>query len=180
VTLSTVDGNRLTYRKEMSAMQTKYSGWHILPHEGSRVWVAGDLITFKVLADDTSGDFVVAEDVTPPGGGPPPHIHQNEDEIFFILSGEYEFLLGDRTVRAGAGSVLYGPRGVPHTFKNVGQEPAKMLAIVTPACFEQFLFEAGDDPTDGSKAPDFGAEQIERMLAVAPKYGIQILSPESE
>ncbi|MFL6085518.1 MAG: cupin domain-containing protein [Mycobacterium sp.] len=47
---------------------------------------------------------------------PPPHRHRREDEIFCVLEGEYEFVVGDRTIPATAGSVVYGPRNIPHTF----------------------------------------------------------------
>ena len=158
-------------------METKERAKHVDPGEGKALWVAGDLVTLKVVGEDTDGAFLLGEEASPPGGGPPPHIHHREDEIFCVLEGEYEFLVGERTIRARAGSVVYGPRNVPHTFKNVGTTPARMLAFVTPAGFEGFLKEVGEQATDGSSPPPFGQEEIERLLAVAPKYGIEMLPP---
>ena len=83
-------------------METKDRAKHVAPGEGKALWVAGDLVTLKVVGEDTSGSFILGEEVTPPGGGPPPHVHRREDETFFVLEGEYEFLVGGRTVRAGA------------------------------------------------------------------------------
>ena len=158
-------------------METKDRVRHIGPGEGRALWVAGDLVTFKVVGEDTDGAFLLGEEVSPPGGGPPPHVHRREDETFCVLEGEYEFLVGERTIRAGAGSIIYARRNVPHTFKNVGPAPARMLAFVTPAGFEGFLEEVGEEAKDGSSPPPFGQEEIERLLAAAPKYGIEMLPP---
>lgn len=158
-------------------METKDRTKHVAPREGKALWVAGDLVTLKVVEEDTDGAFLLGEEVSPPGGGPPPHIHHREDEMFCVLEGEYEFLVGERTIRAGAGSVIYGPRNVPHTFKNVGTTPARMLAFVMPAGFERFLEEVGKEAAGLSSPPPFGPEEIERLLATAPKYGIEMLPP---
>lgn len=158
-------------------METKERARHVAPGGGKGLWVAGDLVTLKVVGKDTGGRFTLGEDVSPPGGGPPPHVHRREDEVFCVLEGEYEFVIGERTIRAGAGSILYGPRDVPHAFKNVGAAPAKMLAFITPAGLEGFFEEAGEEATEDSSPPTFGREEIERLLAVAPKYGIEILPP---
>ena len=161
-------------------MQSKEFSSYVPLRDGSAVWVAGDLITFKLVGKDTGGQFAVAEDETPPGGGPPPHIHRREDELFYVLEGEYEFLIGDETIRAGAGSVVYGPRNVTHTFRNPGPDPAKMVAFVTPPGLEHFLSEVGAPAIEGSTAPSFGKAEIERMLAVAPEYDIEIKAPPPE
>ena len=156
-------------------METEDRAKHVAPGEGKALWVAGDLVTLKVVGEDTTGACILGEEVSPPGGGPPPHVHRREDEIFFVLEGEYEFFVGERTIRAGGGSVVYGPRDVPHSFKNVGTTPARMLAFVAPAGFEGFLEEVGEEAAAGSSPPPFGQEEIERMLAVAPGYGIELL-----
>ena len=71
-------------------METKDRAKHVAPGEGKALWVAGDLVTLKVVGEETDGAFLLAEEVSPPGGGPPPHIHHREDEIFCVLEGEYE------------------------------------------------------------------------------------------
>ena len=58
-----------------------------------------------------------------PKSGPPTHIHQTEDEFFYVVSGEFKLKLGDRIVSAPAQSVMFVPRGTAHTFQNVGTEP---------------------------------------------------------
>ena len=175
-----MESTRKAIERKREAMETEDRAKHVAPGEGKALWVAGDLVTLKVVGEDTDGAFVLGEEVSPPGGGPPPHVHRREDEMFCVLEGEYEFLVGERTIRAGAGSVVYGPRNVPHSFKNVGTTPARLLAFVTPAGFEGFLEETGEEATEGSSPPKPGQEEIERMLAVAPRYGIEMLPPPAQ
>lgn len=150
---------------------------HVPPGEGKALWLAGELITRKVAAEDTNGALAVAEVISPPQSGPPPHVHSREDETFYVLEGDLEFMVGDRTVPVTAGSIVYGPRGILHTYKNVGTEPSRMLVTITPAGFEKFFEEVGEPATDPSSPPPFGQEEIERLLATAPKYGMEIPPP---
>ena len=151
---------------------------HVPPGEGEAFWVAGELLTLKTRREDTDGACTVLEEVSPPGAaGPPPHVHHREDETFCVLEGELEFALGDRTFRAVAGSVVHAPKGVPHSFKNAGTGPCRMLVVVSPGGLESFFEEVGESAADGSSPPPFGREEIERMLAIAPRYGIEMLPP---
>jgi quercetin dioxygenase-like cupin family protein len=113
-----------------------------------------------------------------PGGGPPPHIHHREDEAFFVLEGQITFLLGDKKVVAKPGTFIQGPRGVPHAFKNEGNAPARMLILVTPPGFEKFMAEFAQPlPSFDSPPVPVTPGDIEKLLAVAPKHGIEILPP---
>lgn len=77
----------------------------------------------------------------------------------------------NRTFVATAGSFVFIPKGTVHTYKNVGAQPPKMLAIATPAGFEGFLEEVGQPAGEGAVPPP-GPEELERALAAAPKYDI--------
>ena len=158
-------------------METTDRAKHVPPRQGNSLWVAGELVTLKVLGEDTDGAFTLLEEVTPPQGGPPPHIHHREDEAFYVLEGELEFLVDDRTIPATAGSVAYGPRNILHAFKNVGTTPSRMLVFVAPAGLEKFFEEVGELASDLSSPPPFGPPEIERLLAAAPKYGQEIPAP---
>jgi quercetin dioxygenase-like cupin family protein len=153
---------------------------YVAPEEGKELSLAGDRITLKLTGQDTNDSLLLGEEVTPPGGGTPPHVHHHEDETFCVLEGEYEFSLGDSTIRATAGSVVHGPRNVPHGFTNVGALPGRMLVVVTPAGLEAFFEEAGQEATDGSSPSSFGREELKRLVAVAARYGIEIRVPSPE
>jgi quercetin dioxygenase-like cupin family protein len=110
---------------------------NVAPEEGKMLWVVGELLTLKMVESDTEGAFALIEEVTPPQGGPPPHTHTREDETFYVLEGELEFVVGGRALLATAGSVVHGPRGIPHAFRNVGTiSSSRMAVFITPAGLE--------------------------------------------
>ena len=152
------------------------SGTHTAPGEGESVWLVGDHIEVRLSAQDTGGAYSVIEETTPPGGGPPPHIHRDEDEAFCVLEGEVEFLLGEGTVPAGAGTCVHIPRGTLHTFKNAGTSPSRVLGVLTPGGFEGFFLEAGEPATEGSPAPE-GEPDVGRIVEIGRRYGLEIPPP---
>lgn len=149
---------------------------HIAPEEGKTLWVVGELLTLKMVESDTEGAFALIEEVTPPQGGPPPHMHTREDETFYVFEGELEFVVGSRVLSATAGSVVYGPRGIPHAFRNAGTTPSRMAVFITPAGLEGMFEEFGEPVTDPSTPPE-GLPDIERLVALNQKYGVEILPP---
>ena len=157
-------------------MSESHSATHLTPGEGESVWLVGDLITVKVTSQDTDGAFTLVEEKSPPLGGPPPHFHQHVDEALYVLEGEVEFLLEDRTIPAGAGSCVYAPRGILHTWTNVGSSPSRMLAVITPGGLERFFLEAGERVTDASSPPP-GPPNIEKIMEAAARYGVEIPPP---
>lgn len=140
--------------------------------------VVGDRYTYLVTGEQTNGAFAMFEAYVPAGNGPPPHVHLREDEMFYVIEGEFEFNVAGESKRLGAGDFLLGQRGVPHHFKNVGGSAGRMLITVTPAGFEGFFAEIGiqlgsknDEPIPPT------SEAIEKLLAAAPNYGVEILEP---
>jgi len=114
----------------------------------------------------------------PPGGGPPPHVHSREEEGFYVLEGEITLVVGDERLIASAGMFANMPVGTPHSFKNESGKPARMLISVAPAGLEKMFFEFGVAlPEGATTALPPTQEEIERLLAVAPKYGIEIRLP---
>src|SRR5919107_2049874 len=135
---------------------------HIPQGEGKLVWFADELLTFKVDRDqsETVGIF---EDEVPPESGPPPHLHRSQDETHYVLEGQFEFVLGERKVNAGVGSVVYVPRTTVHAFTNIGTQKGKLLFIETPAGpVEQFLEEVGEPVSDPSSPPE-GELDMEKL-----------------
>ena len=151
---------------------------HIAKGEGKMLWVANELMTFKVSSEDTGGMYALTDSVVPPQGEAPLHVHHREDEAFWVLEGELEILVGEDTFRASAGSFVHLPKGVRHAYKNVGMRPARFLTLIVPGGLEKLFEEVGKPATDLSFPPPFEEEDIERLLALAPRYGAEILSPE--
>lgn len=118
------------------------------------------------------------EATVPPGGGPPPHVHSREEEGFYILEGEITFQIGEERIEATAGMFANMPVGMPHSFKNESDKPAKMVISVAPAGLEKMFFEMGVPLLEGSTtALPPTQEEIEKLFAIAPRYGIEIKVP---
>ena len=150
------------------------------PGEGEKsLRVLGELVTYKITSYQTGGAYSLFEVVTHPAGGPPPHVQHREDEAFYVLEGEYEFVVEGRTTRVGAGSLIYVPRGNLHAHKTVGEEPGRLLVSQTPGgLHERFFEEVGLPATDESRSPVSGGPQdTGKIAAIAAKYGIEILVP---
>src|SRR3984885_7310519 len=148
------------------------------PTEGRTIAVVGDVYRFLALGEDTDGKYALWEAIVPPGGGPPPHVHSREEECFYILEGEITLQIGDQRIVAMAGTFANMPVGTPHSFKNESSRPAKMLISVAPAGLEQMFFEVGVPVAQGATtAAPPTKDEVEKLLAVAPKYGIEIRLP---
>jgi len=85
--------------------------------------------------------------------------------------------VGEDTFGASAGSLVHLLGSVIHAYKNVGATPARFLSLMVPAGLEKFFEEVGKPGADPSSAPPFGEDEVERLLAVAPKYGVEIPLP---
>jgi quercetin dioxygenase-like cupin family protein len=148
------------------------------PGKGRTVAVVGDVYRFLATGEDTSGKYALFEAIVPPGGGPPPHVHSREEEGFYVLQGEVTFTVNGERVLAAAGTFANMPVGTPHSFKNESGQPAKMLISVAPAGLERMFFEVGVPLAEGATtALPPTKEEIEKLLAVAPKYGVEIKVP---
>ena len=154
------------------------SATHVPAGEGRSYWLATDLHTFKVAGEDTGGAFALSELTAHTQFAPPPHINNREDESYYILEGEFEFMDDGRTFTAGAGSVVYLPKGRLHMHRNAGDVPARALVLVTPAGVEGFVEEAGEPATDLSSVPPVPElPELQRLVETAQKYGIEVLPP---
>lgn len=142
----------------------------VLADGGKQVNILGTAMSIRIHGRDTGG--VVSAVVThdQPGGGPPPHIHHREDETFQVLEGQYEFMVDGKTIVAPTGTTLFAPRGIPHTYRCVGQRTGRLLTVITPAGFEGFFEEVGAlSPQD--------QQDIPRLTQIAKKYELEILPP---
>jgi mannose-6-phosphate isomerase-like protein (cupin superfamily) len=118
------------------------------------------------------------EALVPPGGGPPPHIHRREDETFYVLEGEIEFVLGEETIVAGAGDFVSVPRGSVHCFRNSGAETARLVLTFTPAGIEKWfeeIFERAPNAVTPDDVPDNLEEVAARFVATSSRYGIEFV-----
>jgi quercetin dioxygenase-like cupin family protein len=155
---------------------------HVPPGEGRSLWMLGELVTHKTARDQTGGAYSLFEVTTQPGDGPPPHVQHREDESFYVLKGEYEFVVEGQTTRAGAGFLLYVPKGILHAHKNVGGGVGRMLVSQTPGGLYECFFEEVGELANGEAGSLFSEDQpnVTSIVALAAKYGIEIPVPVAE
>jgi mannose-6-phosphate isomerase-like protein (cupin superfamily) len=156
---------------------TKERTMHVAPEEGRELSLAGTASRSSWSATTPEVPSCSRKKSRRRAAGRHPHVHRHEDETLCVLEGEFEFTLGDVTIPASPGSVVHAARNVPHQFTHVGALPGRMLVAVTPAGLEAFFEEAGEEAADGSSSSSFGRVEIEKLLAAAPKYGIEMRVP---
>lgn len=166
--------------KQDNIKSTKNAGITLPPAEGKSVWVLGDLVTFKAVSEDTRGMYALFEIAAQPQNELPPHTHHREDEAFYVLEGEFSFLYGNRTIHTTVGSFVYIPKGILHTYKNLGSTTGRLLVVVTPAGLERFFEEIGETPMYKSYPLLIDPPDMEKLMAVTQKYHIEINIPQAE
>jgi mannose-6-phosphate isomerase-like protein (cupin superfamily) len=129
----------------------------------------GDQAVVMANTLNTHGSLTVIELTNQAKNGPPLHSHVTDDEVWYVLEGEYRFKAGDEMFHVSEGGMAFGPRGMPHCFQNVGTAPARLLIITTPAGAERY-FE------DFAKLPP-GPIDPEVLSALARASGIELLGP---
>jgi quercetin dioxygenase-like cupin family protein len=140
------------------------------PHEGVTVEnPLGGPLTFKVRGEQTKGTLIAFETIAPPGEGPPLHVHANEDEVLYVLEGALRFKGEHEVQKAPAGSFIFIPRGVPHTWQSVGDVSARFLVIFTPAGMERF-FERFAELPEGTSVTD-------AFRTIGSEVGMDVVGP---
>jgi hypothetical protein len=134
--------------------------------EGEAIWAFGCLITVKASRETTGGVVTVLDHLAGRGAGSPLHVHAREDEWFY-----------GKVIDAPAGSFVFGPRGVPHTF-TVTSDEARFLLVTEPAGLEGMIRELGE-PAVSQTIPPAPTEppDLPRIVQVCAGYGIEILGP---
>lgn len=142
----------------------------IVRRDDARVLHAfGEEVRILLDGEGTGGRLTMWTEITPPGGGPPPHHHVNEDEAFHVLEGRVAFLSGGEWHEVGPASCAYMPRGAVHTFKNVGDQPSRVLISTTPAGIEKFFARCAEE---FAKA---GGPDMARIVQIGAEHGIHFL-----
>ena len=147
-------------------MTTTVSAPRIVPPDNGRDGFLGSIgVRWMIDGPDTDERFSLVEHpMSPRALAAPLHLHTREDEYSFVLEGRMGALLGDDVVEAGPGDLVFKPRNQWHTFWNAGDEPCRILEIISPAGFENFFRELSDMGGALRSDPD-------ELTALAERYG---------
>ncbi len=122
-----------------------------------------------LIARDPEGRVAIMERIERRGAEPPFHLHNREDEIVCVLAGKLTYYMDEETQTATAGTCVFLPRGMEHTF-TVESEEARLLVMVAPAGLEGFYQELDGEGFEGNG-------DHERLVTVAARYGVEIIGP---
>lgn len=136
------------------------------PGQVKTIRAFGEEMHFHLTGEQTEKRFLLATIISAPGNGPPPHYHVNEDECFLVQEGRFSILSGGEWTEAGPGAMVFTPRGAVHTYKNIGDTPARMLFTALPAGFEVF-FARCEVEFARQGGPD-----LARIVAISAEHGI--------
>jgi len=141
--------------------------------------------TISVLIDgsETRGTFALLEMMQMPGSEPPLHVHQHEDETFYVLEGRISVWVGGQVHHLEAGGSIFLPRGVPHTFRIKSAE-ARALNYLSPAGFEEWFRVLGTPAESfGVSSVDEGPtneEVLRKAEELGPRLGVSVIGPSPE
>ena len=115
------------------------------PGDGKAGFLGSIGVRFMIDGDEAGERFSLVEHpMSARALAAPLHRHTREDEYSYVLEGSVGALLGDEVVIGSPGDLIFKPRGQWHTFWNAGEEPARILGIISPAGFERFFAELVD------------------------------------
>ena len=153
------------------------SGGIILgPGEG-RIIPGTDSITLKATSEETGGSIGFLEATSLPGYGPPRHIHHSYDELFYVLEGEFLFLVGERQASAPSGTFVFIPRGTVHAAKVIGSEPGKVLIAYIPGGLERSFEEFAQLRTEQGEDANRSTGQVMTVEEINEKYDSEFVGP---
>ncbi len=137
----------------------------------------GEVLAIRATSEQTGGAVAVIEHLLPRGTATPLHVQPAEDELFYVIHGRISVWLEGEVSVAGAGDVVWLPRGAKHAFR-VDSEQAHLLALSVPGGHERFFRLAGE-PAAAFDLAAVGAQppNLERMGAAAAQAGVEILGP---
>jgi mannose-6-phosphate isomerase-like protein (cupin superfamily) len=130
----------------------------------------GDSAYVMTSTENTHGSLTVIELVISPKNGPALHTHHREDEVWFVLEGDFRFKAGEEMFWVSEGGLAFGPRGTPHSFQNVGDAPARLLVMTAPSGAER-LFEDYADLLPGPV-------DSQTLAAVARANWVEFVGPQ--
>ncbi len=140
--------------------------------------------TLLLASERTDGQVAVVEhSLAPRALGAPVHTHRNEDEYSYVLEGRVGLQLGDDVLEAGPGDVVFKPRSERHAFWNAGDEPARLLDLISPAGFESYFREmapllAAPEPDEAAIGDVLRRYELEMDFATIPvlaeRHGLRL------
>src|SRR5262249_51964290 len=140
----------------------------------------GNLTTNPAETRDTNGAFFLVEAMLAPGTEPPPHVHTREDELFYVLEGEFDVYIGKEAFKVGTGECVFLPRFKAHAFV-IRSPRLRVLALFTPAGLEE-TFRDMSKPAERLELPTgavtYSTGDLKKTAQRLSEYGVRFLTPD--
>ncbi|MDW8569966.1 cupin domain-containing protein [Staphylococcus shinii] len=156
----------------MTEINNKY--FHCASDNQKTYKLLAEKVTIIVSGEQTNGEYSLTHIIEPPKAGPPLHIHNDDDESFYILKGDVCFYIGDEIINASAGDYVFAPKGIPHRFL-AGSEEAELIVRSTPANFDALVKEFGIPVLRDAKlsqVKEFSSEYIKNLVHASKAFNI--------
>ncbi|WP_400192460.1 quercetin 2,3-dioxygenase [Hymenobacter sp. B81] len=134
-------------------------------------WYLGNLATPLVTGADNGGAFALLDLCLQRGTEPPAHVHQREDETFYVLDGHLSFTVDDAVLHAGPGDTVHLPRGRRHRYQ-LETEYARVLLHIAPAGFEHFFRQLSEPAQSLTVPPPPANPDPAHLTALAATFGV--------
>ena len=148
------------------------------PRVGLSQWENGNLTTNLAETKDTNGAFLLVEAMLAPGTEPPPHVHTREDELFYVLEGEFDVYVGKDVFKVKGGECVFMPRFRPHAFV-IRSPRLRLLALFTPAGLEE-VFRPWNVPAQRLELPTravtYSTGDLKQTAQRLSEYGARFLT----
>jgi quercetin dioxygenase-like cupin family protein len=178
VNTSTIEGNATEGNVNNTFPELK--AFKRAPSLGLSQWENGNLTTNLAEKRDTNGAFFLVEAMLAPGTEPPPHVHSREDELFYVLEGEFDVYVGERAFNIKAGECVFMPRFKPHAFV-IRSPQLRLLALFTPAGLEE-VFRGMSSPAKSLELPKaavtYSTGDLRQTAQRLSEYGARFLTPD--
>ena len=143
-------------------------------------WYMGMLLTNLVAKQDTNEAYSLLEATLAPGSEPPPHVHSREDELFYVLEGEFDVYVGEQAYKAKTGECVFLPQFKPHAFV-IRSSRLRVLILYTPGGLEE-AFHRMSSPAKNLEPPTealtYSMSDLEHTAQRFAEFGVQILAPD--
>ena len=146
----------------------------------SSKWYMGNLTTNLAESKETNGAFFLVEATLAPGTEPPPHTHSREDELFYVLEGEFDVYVGKEGFKVKKGECIFLPRLKPHAFA-IRSPRLRLLTLFTPAGLEEAFRGVGSTPQNldlPAGAPTYATTDAHQTVERFRGLGVRFLSPD--
>jgi len=150
------------------------------PSPGLSQWYLGILTTNLAETKETNGAFYLVEVTFVPGTEPPPHVHSRENELFYVLEGEFDVYVGEEAFKVEAGECIFLPKFKPHAWV-IRSPRLRMLNLFTPGGLEE-AFRSVSSPAQSldvpSGAPTYSTADLRQTTERFSANGVRLLTPE--